>query len=116
MIKVIIAGGRNFDDYDKLCRVCDDFLKNYCNIEIVSGACKGADLLGEQYAKEKGHKLTQFPANWKRYGKAAGPKRNQEMANYADALIAFWDGRSNGTKNMIDLATNAGLKVKVVYF
>ncbi|MFA5297605.1 MAG: DUF2493 domain-containing protein [Lutibacter sp.] len=116
MIKVIIAGGRTFEDYDKLCQVCDDFLKNYSNIEIVSGAYKGADLLGELYANERNYPIKQFPADWRRYGKSAGQKRNQEMANYADALIAFWDGKSKGTKNMIDLATKAGLKVKVVYF
>lgn len=98
-MKVIIAGGRNFTDYQRLTKTCNKLLENETGIEIVSGAYyKGADLLGEQYAKEKGYKLTQFPANWKRYGKAAGPKRNQEMANYADALIAFWNGKSNGKK------------------
>ncbi|MGV8946616.1 MAG: DUF2493 domain-containing protein [Lutibacter sp.] len=116
MIKIIIAGGRNFEDYDKLCRVCDDFLKNDSNIEIVSGAYKGADLLGELYAKERNYPIKQFPADWRRYGKSAGQKRNVEMAIYADALIAFWDGKSKGTKNMIDLATQAGLKVMVICF
>ena len=116
MIKVIIAGGRNFDDFDKLRQVCDEFLKDQINIEIVSGAYKGADLLGERYAAERHHPIKQFPANWRRYGKSAGLKRNTEMADYADALIAFWDGESKGTKHMIELATLAGLKVKVLYF
>ena len=61
-------------------------------MEIASGAAKGADKLGEQYAKERGFKLTKFPANCNKYGKTAGPKRNQQMAQYADALIAIWDG------------------------
>ena len=75
------------------------------NIEIVSGAYyRGAGKLGEQYAKERGYKITRFPADRKRFGRAAGPKRNEQMANYADALIAFWDEKSRGTKNMIDLA------------
>ncbi len=113
-MKLIIAGGRNFTDYQTLCKVCDNLLQDQTNIEIVSGAYyKGADKLGEQYAKERGYKITYFPAHWKRYGKAAGPKRNQAMANYADALIAFWDGKSKGTKNMIDLAKNRDLKVKI---
>ncbi len=116
MIKVIIAGGRDFDDYLKLCQVCDKFLKDQINIEIVSGAYKGADLLGERYAAERNYLIKQFPADWRRYGKSAGLKRNAEMANYANLLIAFWDGKSKGTKNMIELATLAGLKVKVVYF
>ncbi len=116
MIKVIIAGGRNFDDFNKLCQVCDEFLQDQNDIEIVSGACKGADFLGEKYAAERNYPIKQFPADWRRYGKSAGLKRNTEMAAYADALIAFWDGESKGTKHMIDLATQAGLKLKVIYF
>jgi len=116
MIKVIIAGGRDFDDFNRLCQVCDELLQDQNDIEIVSGAYKGADLLGERYAAERDHQIKQFPADWRRYGKSAGLKRNTEMAAYADALIAFWDGKSKGTKNMIELATQAGLKVKVFYF
>lgn len=116
MIKVIIAGGRDFEDYLELCRVCDKILKKYSNIEIVSGAYKGADLLGERYANERNHPIKQFPADWRRYGKSAGQKRNAEMANDADMLITFWDGKSKGTKNMIDRTIQAGLKVKVFYF
>jgi len=116
MIKVIIAGGRNFDDFNRLCQVCDKILKKYSNLEIVSGAYKGADLLGEMYAAERNYPIKQFPADWRRYGKSAGLKRNIEMAAYADALIAFWDGESKGTKHMIELATKADLKVKVFYF
>ena len=116
MIKVIIAGGRDFDDYPKLCRICDVILQGQNKVEIVSGTCKGADLLGERYAIERNYHIKQFPADWKRYGKSAGYKRNVEMAVYADELIAFWDGKSKGTKNMIDQATQAGLNVKVSYF
>lgn len=116
MIKIIIAGGRNFDDFNKLRQVCDEFLQDQNNIEIVSGAYKGADLLGERFAAERNYPIKQFPADWRRYGKSAGLKRNTEMAAYADALIAFWDGESKGTKHMIELATQAGLKVNVFYF
>ena len=116
MIKVIIAGGRNFDDFNKLCQVCDEFLQDQNKVEIVSGAYKGADLLGERYAAERNYPIKQFPADWRRYGKSAGLKRNTEMATYADALIAFWDGESKGTKHMIELATQTGLIVKVIYF
>ena len=111
-MKLIIAGSRAFNNYEKLCAECDNILQDQNNIEIVSGAYyRGADKLGEQYAKERGFKITRFPANWNKYGKAAGPKRNQQMANYADALIAFWDGKSRGTENMIDLAEQLGLKL-----
>jgi len=116
-MKIIIAGGRNFTNYKKLCKVCDNILQNQNNIEIVSGAYyKGADKLGEQYAKERGYKIIRFPANWNKYGKAAGPNRNQQMANYADALIAFWDGKSRGTLNMIDLAKSRNLKINICYY
>lgn len=113
--RVIIAGGRNFCDYAQLVRVCDHMLsnKNPSDIEIVSGVARGADNLGERYAKEKGYQLSQFPADWNRNKKAAGYIRNAQMADYADALIAFWDGASRGTKHMIDLGKEKGLKVKV---
>ncbi|MBL4905773.1 MAG: DUF2493 domain-containing protein, partial [Flavobacteriaceae bacterium] len=82
-MKLIIAGGRNFTNYNKLCQICDQLLQDQTNIEIVSGAYyKGADKLGEQYVKERTYKITQFPANWKRYRKIAEPKRNEAMANY----------------------------------
>tara|TARA_R110001583_G_scaffold73456_1_gene204378 strand:+ start:210 stop:575 length:366 start_codon:yes stop_codon:yes gene_type:complete len=111
-MKIIIAGSRNFTNYQKLCEVCDQILQDQTNIEIVSGAYyKGADKLGEQYAKERGCNLKKFPADWERFGRAAGPKRNEQMAIYANALIAFWDGESLGTKNMIELAECRGLNV-----
>lgn len=113
-MKLIIAGSRTFNDYKKLCAECDNILQDQTNIEIVSGAhYKGADKLGEQYAKERGYKLTLFPANWNKYGKSAGPKRNLQMAEYADMLIAFWDGKSKGTGNMIDLAKQSKLRVTI---
>lgn len=112
-MKVIIAGSRNFTNYKKLSKICDHLLQHQTDIEIVSGTARGADRLGEQYAKEKGYAIKQFPADWNKHGKAAGPKRNQQMANYADALIAFWDGKSRGAKNMIELAKAVNLKIRV---
>lgn len=112
-MKVIIAGSRGFDDYAQLCQVCDHMLQEQSEVEIVSGTAKGADNLGERYARDRGYQVKQFPADWARYGRSAGPKRNKGMASYADALIAFWDGSSAVPKSMIDLATKAGLRVKV---
>ncbi|SDX74851.1 Protein of unknown function [Lutibacter oricola] len=115
-MKLIIAGTRTFTDYKKLCTECDNILQDQSNIEIVSGAYyRGADKLGELYAKQRGYKITRFPAYWNKFGRAAGPKRNQHMANYADTLIAFWDGESRGTKNMIQLAEIRGLKIRTIY-
>lgn len=120
-MKVIIAGCRYFDDYEMLKEYVDHILQNVTkkgDIEIVSGGAKGADALGERYAKERGYTLTVFPAEWDKYGRAAGPKRNEKMGDYADALIAFWDGKSKGTKHMIEYAKKKSLntKVKLIYF
>jgi hypothetical protein len=115
-MKVIIAGGRDFYDYKKLKSACSYFLKNEPNAEIVSGAANGADKLGERYAREHGLRISSHPADWDRYKKSAGYIRNKEMAEYADALIAFWDGKSKGTKHMIDLAREHGLKVRVISY
>ena len=115
-MKIIIAGGRNFRDYDKLRESCDNLLVNQKEVEIVSGTAAGADTLGERYAQEKGYEVKKFPAQWDLYGKSAGYKRNQQMAEYADGLIAFWDGKSRGTKHMIDIANKMGLKVRVVRY
>lgn len=115
-MKVIIAGGRKFNDYSLLFDVCNFMLRNQTDVEIVSGTARGADKLGERYAKEKGYLLRQFPADWQLYGKAAGYKRNQLMAQNADALICFWDGESKGSRHMINLAKKEGLKVKIVMY
>ena len=111
-MKIIIAGSRDFDDYKKLRKYCDFYLQSQTDIEIVSGTAKGADQLGEKYAKEKGYPVKQFPADWSK-GKSAGYVRNEEMAKYADALIAFWNGLSKGTGHMIDLAKKYKLKIRI---
>lgn len=115
-MRVIIAGGRDFNDYDLLKIKCDRILQNQDEVIIISGGAKGADSLGERYAKDKGYTIDLFPAKWDEYGKKAGPIRNEEMANNADSLIAFWDGNSKGTKHMIDTATNKGLSVRVIEY
>lgn len=113
--RVIIAGSRNFDDYDTLKKVCNFMLSNKKEVQIISGTAKGADKLGEQYALEKGYSINYFPADWSK-GKSAGYIRNELMAQNADALIAFWDGNSKGTKHMIDLAKKYNLKTKIHLF
>lgn len=123
--RVIIAGTRTFDDYALLCATCDHALANKSRVQIISGANvrwedskvqHSADLLGVVYALEKGYSITPFPADWNKRGKAAGPIRNRQMAQHADALIAFHDGQSTGTASMIAEAKKAGLKVRVVEY
>ena len=115
-MKIIIAGSRNFNDYNLLKSSCDNLLTQFTNIEIVSGTARGADKLGERYARERGYDIKQFPAIWDKFGKSAGYIRNDEMAQYSDMLIAFWDGTSKGTKHMIDLANKRGIKVEIVNY
>ncbi len=114
MFRVIIAGGRDFFDYALLKRTMDTLLANVKeDITVVCGKARGADTLGEQYAKERGYTVACFPADWDKYGKAAGFIRNEQMAQNADALVAFWDGQSRGTRNMIELAQRYNLKIRV---
>jgi len=115
-MKVIIAGGRDFNNYNLLCRKADKILSRQNEIEIVSGTAKGADKLGERYAEERGYPVKRFPADWGTHGKRAGYIRNEEMAIYADGLIAFWNEQSKGTKHMIDLAELHKLKVRVITY
>lgn len=116
MFKVIIAGGRTFNDYQLLKQSCDKLLVNKTNIEIVSGAARGADSLGEDYAIERGFTIRRFPAQWDSLGCSAGYVRNKQMAEYADALIAFWDRESKGTKHMIDIMKGLGKDYRVVSY
>lgn len=117
--KVIIAGSRGFSNYKLLKEKCNEYLrekrKEY-NIIIISGGARGADTLGEKYAQDEGFSLEVFPANWNKFGKSAGFIRNEQMAEVADALIAFWDGKSNGTKHMIEIMENKKLLVRVVNY
>lgn len=122
-MKIIIAGGRDFNDYLLLEESMYEFLSelyphtwNKIDFEIVSGGAKGADSLGEKFAEEYCYKVKRFIPDWKGLGKKAGIIRNHEMGDYADALVAFWDGVSRGTKDMIDYATKKGLIVKVVHY
>lgn len=121
MYKLIIAGGREFhfrkiaEEYlnwiinDKIYKITDE-------VEIISGGAKGADKIGEDYALEHSLTLKVFNADWDKYGKSAGYIRNEEMAKYAYGLVAFWDGKSRGTKHMIDLARKHNLDVWILQY
>ena len=113
-MKTIIAGSRDFQNYDYLCSC----IKNITEFitEIVSGTAKGADKLGERYAQENDIPLKLFPADWDKYGRRAGHIRNSQMLEYIKPdgmLIAFWDGQSKGTLDMITKTRKAGLKTIV---
>ncbi len=110
-MRVVIAGGRNIHNYEL---VLDAIEESKFNIQtVVSGGAKGVDALGERYAEEMNINLKIFHADWETHGRAAGPIRNRKMAENADAVIAIWDGKSRGTKNMIETAQKKGLLVYV---
>lgn len=99
-VKVIIAGSRSIGSYEDVGRAIEK--APFEITEVVSGGAQGVDQLGKFWAYQAGIPSKQFNAHWSEHGKAAGPIRNREMAAYADALIAIWDGKSRGTKNMIE--------------
>ena len=123
-IRIIVAGTRTFSDYELLRNKLDNFISELNQkypgkqVAIITGAAKGADQLGSLYARSHNIPLKEFPADWNTYGRAAGPIRNQQMLDFAlhgiPALIAFWDGESRGTKNMINIAKRCNVQTEVV--
>lgn len=121
---IIVAGSRNFNDYFYLEKVLLGILNvEEDDITIISGCAKGADYLGSKFALNHNCKLIQMPARWDKFGKSAGIIRNKEMLNYLKEnkntsyvfVVAFWDGKSRGTKNMISITQEAGIETKVYY-
>ena len=111
-MRVIVCGSRHLTDLD----LVEDVLKKYDISFIISGGAGGADTLAELYALKENIGIRVYMAQWKTYGKSAGPIRNQEMLDLGkpDMVIAFWDGVSKGTKNMIEIAQKANIPVKIV--
>lgn len=115
-MKTIIAGCRDFTDINLLKQKVDYYREHTNPItEIVSGGATGADAMGEAYALLNGIPIKGFPANWNKHGKAAGPIRNRQMAQYAECLIAVWDGKSKGTKNMIEEMNKLKKPVHIIW-
>ncbi len=105
--RVVIAGSRNYTDYNNAKFFIDKILaplKSSHDIIILSGCCRGADKIGEQYAAENGYIVEKYPADWARYKRGAGLMRNREMIDKCDIVICFWDEKSSGTKYLIDYA------------
>ena len=125
-LRIIIAGSRDFNDYELLKKSVIEIITKKTMLpdltRIISGGARGADTLGERFANEMGLEISRFIPDWDGLGKRAGYVRNAEMAKFAvednndGMLIAFWDGQSKGTKRMIDLAKRYGLEVHVVNY
>lgn len=120
---IIIAGSRDFNDYNIVKKSLKEFLVSKDTTDkptIICGMARGADMVGYTLAKRCGLSLKEFPADWS-LGKRAGYIRNKEMAKYAHdngngVLLAFWDGKSKGTKHMIDLAKEYNLEIHIFNF
>lgn len=110
-MKVVIAGSRSITDYALVERAVEE--SGFDVTVVLSGTANGVDKLGERWAQEHDIPTERFPAEWDKYGRSAGPIRNKQMVEYADGLIAVWDGESRGTANIMNLATDAGLPIHV---
>ena len=116
MLKVIVAGGRDLNDFDLLTKKLDILFSKRADVVIISGMAKGADSLAVKYAEENKLRVSEFPAQWTKHGNASGFRRNIEMARFADACVCFWNGKSVGTKQMIDTAKRMNLKLRVINY
>tara|TARA_Y100000310_G_C20537064_1_gene741370 strand:- start:51 stop:395 length:345 start_codon:yes stop_codon:yes gene_type:complete len=111
-MRTVVAGSRTFNDI----LLMDEELGgvDFNITEVISGTAQGADTLGEKWAVKNDVSLKRIAPDWNKYGRSAGMIRNEEMAKCADALVAFWDGESRGTKHMIEMAKKYNLKIKIV--
>ena len=110
-MRTIIAGSRSCNNYSELLEAIASL--PWTPTVVLSGTARGVDRLGERWANENRVPLEEYPADWNRYGRSAGYRRNAEMAQKADALLALWDGKSKGTGHMIRLAEKFGLKLHI---
>lgn len=108
-MKTIIAGSRTIEDKEALEKTIQQ--AGWDITEVVSGTCRGVDVMGEEWGRENNVPVKPFPADWLTYGRTAGELRNRDMANYADGLILLWDGKSPGASCMLREANKAGIKV-----
>ena len=102
-MKVVIFGSRDITDYALVERAVEESGIYGRVTEIVSGLARGVDTLALEYALKHGFPVKKFPADWKKFGRSAGPRRNEQMAEYSDYGVAVWDGRSRGTRHMMEL-------------
>ena len=115
-MKLAIVGSRTFDDYHFFQQsICKKFIIPYIGC-IVSGGAKGTDTLAEKFAHAHEIPTMIFLPEWDVYGKRAGFIRNEKIIKYADEVIAFWDGKSRGTKSSIDLAKKECKPMYIIYF
>lgn len=115
-MNVAIVGSRTFDNY-LLLKETLDIINDCNNIKmIISGGARGADKLGERYAKENDIETLIFIPDWKKFGKSAGFIRNKDIVENSDKVVAFWDGKSKGTLSSINLAKKLNKELEIIKF
>lgn len=117
--KVVIAGGRDFNDFPTLCAEMDNLLVEQIKmnkITIISGGARGADTLGERYARLRNFGLIKVKADWNKHGKSAGFIRNKEMLNLTDGVVCFWDGKSKGTGHMVTITKGSLKHLRIISY
>lgn len=118
-MKLIVAGGRDFTDTNRMIAELQKLVESgeiTDSPELVCGMARGADMLAYSLWANNKMPIHNFPANWDKYGKSAGYRRNQEMGEFADAAVCFWDGNSKGTKHMIDIMQKLNKPVYIVRY
>jgi len=111
-MKIAVVGSRSFEDRQLLEEKLTTLEEPIT--EIISGGAPGADTLAQEWAEQHRIPVTVFQPDWKKFGRAAGPQRNQLIISACDVCVAFWDGQSKGTKSSIDLSRKAGKKTIVI--
>lgn len=115
-MNVIVCGSRSITSYDIVASIIE--MSGFTIDCIISGTAKGVDRLAETWAQENLIPVKRFPADWNKYGKKAGILRNTEMINYVQknggAVICIWDGKSRGTRHMINACKTLDLKCYIV--
>jgi hypothetical protein len=117
--RLIVSGGRAVTDVDLVQSGLSEHIAQLASVGnrvtmIIHGMASGVDTIAGNYGRDHNLRIVEFPADWERYGRAAGPIRNKEMIEYGDELLAFWDGKSKGTGGTIKLARRAGIPVSVI--
>lgn len=116
---IIIAGGRDFNDQALMLDRIKELEKNgfiYASTTLICGMAKGADMMARNIFQQAGLNVRDMPAEWELLGKRAGFARNEAMATLADLALVFWDGKSKGSKHMIETMDALGKPVFVVRY
>ena len=118
-IRLAVVGSRGFTDQDFVYRKLNDLLRLYTfpwEVQIISGGARGVDTLAKKYAVAMGNPYLEFPADWAKHGRAAGMIRNSEIIRQSDEVVAFWDGKSAGTRDSIFKAIDARKTLHIYFF